>query len=425
MDRRSKAMLRLAYREREDLQDKLRFMREDAERSAAVESNAAIDANNMMAWQGQTEQEAAAHEEIAAAAVRTGLDPASVPPYEPSVPQPQPTPEPPPVNPVKMIPDWEWTKYDWSMNPQGALGHGLPFDVGGHNQMANKIATRAISQMTLAMLPTGIFSRQSKFNRGEEQLRLGEFNESPMSPTQVQAGAGLFLFQFPPPDTNWHKPIEMADQSCQEVTAFDIAAGGPGMSGETATESEMRHSNATDNISEVASRYNRSRAYAIRRLAYINSITLPPEGAVVYRDGQEVRVKREDFELILAEMEVIFTCDPNLESKSVKSKKAERLFGTIAQLGQTGAVDPMTHIMLMRAAGAMLLKAADAPKEWIDAIQAAPMPMMGPPGGEANGEPGAGNGKGPKSAPVGQGGSGISSDTGGPVAPPGTGGPPQ
>lgn len=396
LDRQTMTILRIAIREREDLTDKERHNRETQQWQAETESRAAMFEAAANDWQAG-QQSVLVDDGFGGIAEQPGPAAGQPPPEEPP-----PLPEP---APVKMIPWHRWTKYDCSMNPQGALGHGVPHDLAGHNQLANKVGTRAISQMTLNMLPTLLGSRQSKFLRGEVELQLGAINQMDLPLSQVQAGAGFFRLDFPPPDPNWFKAIEMADKSCQEVTAFDIAMGAPGMSGETATEAEMRHSNATDNISEVAQRHNLARAISLKNLAYINSVILPDEGDVVYRSGQEIRVFREDFEVILGSMEIIFTCDPNLESKMVKVKKAERLFNTVTQTLSTGpipAIDPNTTVLLIRGAAIKMLEAADAPPEWIEAIKAAPMP--GPPmqPGGTNGQPGeTGPGKQPGGPPGG------------------------
>lgn len=431
IDRRTQVVLRVARREHEDLADRVRFQREMMEFQAIQQSQAAMFEQAMGAWQAQ-QQEWEAGQQPVPATDELGMpvideatgQPHLLPPPMEGVPPPkqpqQPKPPPEPA-PVKMVPWHRWTKYDCTMNPRGALGHGVPHDVAGQNQLANKVATRAVSNMTLSFLKTGIASRQSRFSRGDMVLRLGEINESPLSPSQVQAGAGIAWIDIPPPAPDWYKAVDMADKSAQEVTAFDIAMGAPGMSGETATEAEMRHSNATDNISEVAQRYNRARATALRNLAYINSVTIPDEGRTVYKGGTEIRVFREDYEAILSSMEIVFTCDPNLESKAVKAKKAERLFTTVTNMISTGpipAVDPNTGILLVRAASAMMLKAAEAPPEWITAIEQSPMPNMGAPSGGQPGQPGGENGQGNGSAPGPDGGgaSPVPGNAPGPVA---------
>jgi len=420
IDKLTSRVLRLARREREDLKDKLRFMREQMEHEAATETANQIHQQSMQQWQFQNEDAAIMHSQGTMGP--DGLMQLPAEPYQPT-PQPLPPPAIPKPAPIKMVPWNRWTKYDCDINTDGALGEGIPHDVAGQNKAANQVSTRAINQMTVNMLPTGVMSRQAKFTRGETQLVLGEIIESPLSASQVGTqNAGIHFVQFPQVDPNWHKAVDMFDKNSQEVTAFDIAMGAPGMSGETATEAEMRHSNATDNISVIAQRYNRSRAVSIKNLAYILSVILPDEGATVYHDGQPIVVTRQDFEMILGEMEVVFTCDPNLESKVVKQKKAKQLFDTVTQAisGPIPALDPMLAVMMLRTATAMMLKASDAPKAWVDALMQAPMPpMMGPQQGEQNGQPGQGKGNGkPPSGPVGGNDGGVPENGPGPAVPP-------
>jgi hypothetical protein len=266
----------------------------------------------------------------------------------------------------------------------------------------------------------------------------------------------------------------MADNAAQEVTAFNVAMGESGKSGETATESENRHAAATGNMSMVAQRYMRSAASSLRNLAYINSLTLPIEGVVVYMDaptpappppmapppplgppgmgpppgmppGQPsppmmppppppkvpVRVTREDYELILDELAVTFTCDPNMDSQPVRERRAMKTFQTALQIVSTaigGAIplyDPATAIAIVRATAVRAFEALEMPKELIQLLQSAQMPNpnpvpMGPP-------PGAGgaNGPGPKPpGPTGPGGShgagipNVARNAGGPSGPP-------
>jgi hypothetical protein len=270
IDRETQRVLRVTLREKDDPKDKKRYqadMQVHAERTAALQAHA----------QQQHEAATASHAE----GVQFGM-------IHPETPPPvfQPPPALPPPPPIKRVPWHRWTHYICDVNPEGFYGHGVPHKVAGQNIVANKIATRAISLLTMTLLPTGIMSRQSKFARGETQIKLGKMNESPLAPAVVQAGAGLFFLKYPPPDPQWTKLIELMDASCQEQTAFDIAAGGPGMSGETATESENRHSSALDNVSMIASRSNLARANSLRNLAYIYSQTLPDGGVKVRAQPQ-------------------------------------------------------------------------------------------------------------------------------------------
>lgn len=407
MDESSQQILRVSFCEMDDLKDKARHAAET------------------QVWEQTVQSQMAMHEETIAqhrnAVEMTGHpDPMTGAPLPHPGEEPPPPQPPPPPAPVRKVPWHRHTKYDCDTNPEGALGHGIVDDVKGHNLLANKVSTRGVSLMTLNMLPTGIASRQSKFGRDETPMQLGRINEVQMSSAEVANGAGIKFVQFPPPDPNWYKVVELADQSAQEVTAFDIAAGAPGMSGETATESEMRHSNATDNISAIGQRVNRGRAWSLRNLAYINSLTLPDDGAIVYHDmgdGQgdvPIKVTRADYEAILGELEVTFTCDPSFESKPLKEKRAQKRMQALnAFINAPNAfgmpvVDPVTAIKLLRMAEVDYLKTVDAPTEWISLIRNSQIPQI--PGINAPAQPpqppegGNPNGPGPQAQAPGPGG---------------------
>lgn len=392
VDRQTERVLRVSFREMVDRQDLARYEREMQAHEMAVASDQTLFEQANAGWEATVLE----HQAFG------GVDPATGQPLPELMPPPEPPPPRQPPAPPRKVPWHRFTKGDCDTNPEGALGHGILHDVAGHNVLANKVATRGVSLLTLNVSPTLIMSRQSKFARGEQQLKLGAINESPLSPDQVRAGAGLFQLQFPPPDPNIYKIIEMADKNCQEITAFDIAAGGAGMSGETATESEMRNSNATANIAAVGQRINRWRAQSLKNLAYINSLTLPEEGVTVWRDGQPIVVTRQHYDMILSELEVTFTCDQSFESKPIKERRAMKLYQTIDQLvntpvaGTVPAVDPMIGVQLKRAAAAMVLEAAGAPKQWIEMITSGPSPMQGqgPAGPEGAGPNGQGQGQG-------------------------------
>lgn len=420
LDRSTGRILRAAFCEMVDLADKARFNREMAAKEAADQAADAMYQQAMMAHSQPILDEV------------TGAPIAA--PAQMGMPAPLPPERAPDPAPVKRVPWHRHTRYDCDVNPGGALGHGILHDVAGHNILANKVATRMVSLSTLNMLPTFIYSRQSRFGRDDFQLKLGKGNESPLPPQQVQAGAGMFQFQFPPPDPNGYKIIDLADKSCQEVTAFDIASGGPGMSGETATESEMRHSNATDNISAVAQRYNRARAASLKNLAYINALTLPDEGEMVYFDGEEIRVYREDYEAVLSELEVTFTCDPTMASRPLRERRAKELVMAVVQATSphpalmVPVVSPPTAVMMLRLAQIEVLKAMGAPAEMAEMIKNDPMPFpQGPTPMEPGGPP---QGADPNGAPPeGAGPPGGEMDGGGPPQdggqPPGAEGPPM
>jgi hypothetical protein len=454
LDAATGRVVRLVLREMEDARDKLRA---DNELRAAEAEHEANVAQMQAEHEGQIDEFRMSQEALGFHPDLVEQQVATLPPFQ------APEFKPPEIAPPKRVPWNRWTKYECDVNPTGALGQGLPHDVAGQNVFANKLGTRGVSLLTMALQPTGIQSRQSRFTRGEVQLKLGRLNEINMSPDQVSRGAGISWLQTPIPPNGWEKPIEMADHSSQEVTAFDIVAGGPGMSGETATESENRHAGAVANISMVGGRYNRARAASLKNLAYINSLTLPPEGVTLYREvpapppmppapmgpmpgemapmdpnggamdplGEmppeaammpppepqeteiiEVKVTREDYQLLLDNgLQVTFTSDPSMESPAIQERRAMKLFQTAMQIVTTPAgpegppvLPPELAVQMIRLAGANVFKAARAPKSWIRMLETAPAPtpppMMGPePGGGPNGE--AAEGGGPEGGPPG------------------------
>lgn len=490
VDKATGNVLRLTLREQDDPVDKKRFDLESAQFEEQLRSMEVMHEEAMKEWQLQAEQ---SQQQVIVDPV-TGAPKRNPAFGQPPPQQPQPPKPPEQPKPVKRVPWSRWTKFDCEVNPRGALGHGILHDVGGHNILADKVATRAVSLLTLNMLPTTLISRQSRFARGEIKLKLGATNEMNLSPMEIERGAGMHQMQFPAPSPEWVKVIDQADKSCQEVTAFDIAMGAPGMSGETATESENRHSAATANISVIGARFNRARAADLRNLAYINSQTLPEEGVVVYIESSEmpappppqdmgmgmppggpppgdmgpppgmdqggqppmgppppdemsltappppqqqglmappppmgppapaakipVTVTREDYAMILDELEVTFTCDPEMESAAVKERRAMKMFQTAIQVATT-PVDPMgtplldmpTTTMILRGVAAKVFEALDMPKEYSQMILNAPMPMpaLPPP---PPGEHGEGEGEGPP----GQGPGGVPGESSGPPA---------
>lgn len=453
VNRTTQRVHRLVLREMEDRRDRRRYDREIELHVQQVQSLTVQHEQATRAWQA------------AQAPVEAGVDELGLPIYAPNPqaglqPQPETPKMPEAPKPLKRVPWNRWTRIDCDVNPEGALGNGVLDDVAGHNVLADKISTRAVSLLTLSMLPTGLISRHSRFARGEVSLKLGAFNEVSLSPIEVERGAGIHQLQFNAPDPQWVKFVELADKSAQDVTAFDIAMGAPGKSGETATESDNRHSSATANISVIASRYNRGRAVSIKNLAYILSQTLPPEGEVIYMSvpapppepqvdpmtGQpmpapppgpqqmqkiEVRVTREDYDAILDELQVTFTCDPEMESKAMKERRAMKMWQTALQLATTqvapglGVLPPETTLQIMRAVASKVFDALDMPKEMTAMIMAAPMPqLMQPPqpGGPNEGAAGGGrgmDGQGPAGVPGQPGGSAGGGGAGAP--PPGGG----
>jgi hypothetical protein len=470
IDKETCKVLRLVLREQDDRADKQRWKRETAKAESQFATATAQFNSDMQAFQASTQPT----EKMDPMTGQVVLLP---PTAQPGALPPEPPQPPPPVAPPKRVPWHRWVKYDCQINTAGVLGLGLGQDIGGHNKIADMIGTRAVSNMTLTMSPTGLISRQMRMARGEITLTLGKFNEVNLSAAEVERGAGMHQIQFPPVAPDWYKAVDQQDKSCQEVTAFDVVMGAEGKSGETATENENRSSASTSNISVVGGRYNRSRAYSLRNLAYIYSQTLPDDGVVVYvateslpppppaapmmgPPGQDstfdpnaqpmgqpdmaappgmapppmlptpppppkltpLVVTREDYEQILDELEVTFTCDPQMESQAVKERRAMKLFQLAMQIATTPMdptgpmLDPVTNRMLMRGVAGKVLEAVGA-KEFKQLLEAAPMPappppMMGPPGGmngEGQGEggpgvegvPGQQDGQAPSGGPAG------------------------
>jgi hypothetical protein len=291
---------------------------------------------------------------------------------------------PPPAEPAppKMVPWHRWTQFPCFENPGGAYGHGIGHRVAGFNVVANKVGTRALAAMTMSLLRTGFQSRQLKGNGSYQELTLGKVVESPLTPEQVQNGNGMFFLQFLPPDPQWFKIVDQMDTACQELTAYNIAGGGQGLSGDTATTTEIRNTNATDNISSVGTRYQAARAQSLWNLAYLNSQTIPDEGAWI---GDE-KVTKEDFQQLLGDMRIVFSCDPRVDSQSTRERRAMKVLQTVTQIlttpiGDVPALDPETSTHLIRAVAVNALKEMGVSQELYQKIIDAPMPNMGPPTG--------------------------------------------
>jgi hypothetical protein len=476
-------VVRLSLREKDDPKDKRRFraekqahdMRADALQAAAEQQHAAATADHQMAMNvhldGQDQ----------AAALGIPADHPDLPQHPGEPPMFQPPPEEPLPAPAKRVPWHRWTHFMCDVNPEGFLGHGIPQKIAGHNKLANATGTRGVSLMTANLIPTGIMSRQSRFARGETQIKLGKIMESPLAPTQVQGGAGLFLFQFPAPDSTWFKVIELADKSCQEQTAFDVAAGAPGKAGETATENENRNSSALGNVSMIAARWDRARANSLKNLAYLYSITLPDGGVKVRAKPQaragleaaqgapgmpspapaapappamgppgmppagpgmepgmppappppeaepeEFIVTRDDYEQICDSLQVTFTCDPEMASKPQRVRDAQKAFQTVLQVvtttvgpGGPPILDPMTATSAVRGAAARFLVTMDLP-DLAQQILNAPLPQQPPPGAMPAPGPGGGGGGAPRKGSNGPNGPppGAGMDGAGPAGPP-------
>lgn len=309
-------------------------------------------------------------------------------------PEPQPGPEP---KKPRQVPVNRFTHYVCIPNPEGIYGYGLGYLVEGHNVTSNEVMSLYVSLMRMNLLPTYVYSRQAKMPRGEFKLVLGEGMETPLPPDQV--AKAFHQFQFPQGDPNAFKVEERQDRAVQQVTADDILSGSSGMSGQTATETEIRSSNASDSISMIAVRYNRARGNEITVLSYMMSQTLEePDTFFEVKDNpqapeqeaEEFVVTKEDY---IDEFDVVFTCDPDLASKPQREQTALRGFNVAQQVAQTMAgpmpvIDPMTSVMLVRTAAAEYMRAMEM-SDMAELIMASPMPQMPPPGlGPPPGGPG-------------------------------------
>lgn len=389
VDSVTKAVLRLALREREDARDKRRHQNEGQAFDAHVQ---AVDASHGAAVDAAHQQAAAEH----GAALQMGLADPTHPPPPPQLPEhPGYTMQPP--APVRTRPFCRHIHTGCIPNPEGFYHYGIGYLAEGHNIVADEVMSRYVSLLTMHLSPTFFYSRQSKMERGAMKLKLGEGNELPLPVEQINAGAGIFQFQFPSPDSNVFKLEERQAQAVQELTADDVANGAAGMSGQTAAETEIRSANAMDNISTVAARYNRGRTAEIEVIAYILSQTLDEAGDEFYEaspDGQTMEqfvVRAEDY---ADDFDVTFTADPHLASQPQREAKAMKLMSTILQL-PPGTLDPPTTVTLIRAGAVGVFEAMDR-DDFAAIIKNAappppPMPQIPPsggspqPGGESNG----------------------------------------
>lgn len=347
-------------------------------------------------------------------------------------------PEPPRKPPLRMLPWNRHTHYQFDVNPTGFYGRGIIHKVMPHNLNANRVATRAVSLLHASLLPTQVAARNSGF-KGDVALKLGQIHVTDMSAEQVNAGAGLMQIKFPAPDPNWLRVVELEDKAAQEMTAFNITLGGESQSGQTATEAELQNSNALDGISMNGMRINSARAASFRNLLYINMITMPEDGEILYVEEEpdpmappdtapavgvrEVRVTREDYELVYEnDFAVTFTSDPRMESQPMREKRAMKLVNTVDQLMANGpAVDPTTFVAAKRAAVINLLEAMKLPaaKELIGMIKNAPMPNPMAAAGESDGSGGKGQaGEAPGGQPPSLAGDGPDPGPGGPSTEP-------
>lgn len=403
VDTATSSVLRLVLREKDDPKDAARFKHEMFMNQAEFQARMADYQQRLVRYQNGDYDEGPP-------------DPMTGMPTPIPIPHPGPPPQPgPPPKPARQVPHNRFTHYQCLPNPDGIYGYGLGYLVEGHNITANEVMSLYVSLMRLNLLPTYLYSRQAKMPRGDWKLVLGEGVESPLPPDQI--GKAIFQFQFPQGDPNAFKVEERQDRAVQQVTADDILSGSAGMSGQTAAETEIRASNASDNISMIAVRYNRARANEIVTLAYILSQTLDePDTFFEVKDNpnapteevDEYVVTKEDY---IDEFDVVFTCDPELASRPQREQTALRGFNVAQQIagamaGPMPVLDPRTQVMLIRAAAAEYFRALEM-SDMAELVMASPMPNpdAGPPPGAPppHGGPGPGGPGGPPGGPHGNG----------------------
>ncbi len=389
VDEETKAVLRISLRERYDPKDRQRFERDMAGWEAHRDSVNAMYEQALMQHEGAMNMHM---QTMQAAMDGYPVDPQPHP-GEPPIP-----PELPPVPPeLKRIPFSRITHYQCIPNPEGFYGVGLGYLVEGHNITANEVMSLYTSLMRMNLRPTGIFSKDAKMPREDFDLILGEMKESRLPPEQIKSA--FFQFQFPPPDPNAFKVEERQARAVSEVTADDILMGAQGLSGQSATEADLRASNAVTPIATIATRYNRSRSNEIKVLAILLSEKLPEEGITFLDrdqrtpqgDPDEFTIYPKDFE---EDLNITFTADPNLSSQPQRERSAMKLFQTVQQamaMAPAGVplVDPNTAVMVTRAALAEVFRQMDRP-EYAQMIEMAPPPQPPPmpgtlPPGEQNG----------------------------------------
>lgn len=396
VDSATSTVLRLTLRERDDPKDAARHKHELFLQQAEFQARSA-------SYQAQLMKFMSGGFDDGPPDPMTGM-PTPIPPQHPGEP-PQPGPEP---KPPRQVPWNRFTHYTCLPNPEGVYGLGMGYLIEGHNITANEVMSLYTSLMRMNLLPTYLYSKHARAPRGEWKMVLGEGIETPLPPDQVKNA--IFQFQFPPGDPNAFKVEERQDRAVQQVTADDILGGAAGMSGQTAAETEIRASNASDNISMIAVRYNRARANEIANLAYVLSQTLEePDTFFEMKDDPNVPeeeipeyvVSKDDY---LDEFDIVFTCDPELASRPQREQTALRGFNAAmqvatAQAGPVPVLDPSTSVMLVRAAAVEYFRAMEM-SDMAEMVMAAPPPnpMGAPPPG---GPPGPGGGPPPGGPPHG------------------------
>lgn len=417
VDTGTSTVLRVVLRERDDPKDAARFKHELFLQNVQLQAQMADYQSRLIRFQNGDYDPGPP-------------DPMTGQPTPVPLQHPGPAPQPaPPPKPARKVPHNRFTHYVALPNPDGIYGFGLGYLIEGHNITANEVMSLYVSLMRMNLLPTYLYSRQARMPRGDFKLVLGEGVETPLPPEQV--GKAIFQFQFPAGDANAFKVEERQDRAVQQVTADDIIGGAPGMSGQTAAETEIRASNASDNISMIAVRYNRARGHEIEVLVYLLSQTLeepdsffevkdaakPPPGApqdpsAPDQEVEEFVVTKEDY---IDEFDVFFTCDPELSSRPQREKTALQGFNVAMQISQSMAgpmpvLDPQTSVMLIRNAAAEYFRALEM-SDQAELIMASPMPNPSPPMGPGGPPPGPG---GPPHPPGGPGGPPPGPHPGGP-----------
>jgi len=363
VDEMTRTVLRLTLCEKDDPRDAQRYRREmqlrDAEMQAANEAyNIALDEHAAMAVPGVDEF----------GNPLPAPDPAMLP-LPPSPPQ-----EPPLPAPARKVPFHRFTHYPCLPNPEGFYHYGIGVLVEGPNIVANEAMSGYASLMRLNQRPTGVQSRFARGPRGEQKLVLGEVTETQLTPEQVNAGAGIHVLQFPPPDPNAFKLEERMAQSVQEITVDDVVGGAEGMSGQTAAETEIRNANAMEGISTIAARIDRSRLNEQQVFAYILSQTLDEEGDTFSyqapRDQsipeweppppvEEFHVTREDY-AALEDFDIVSTSDPNMASQPQREAKAMKMLQALTQI-PPGTFDPVTTALITRSVAHKFFTSMDEP----------------------------------------------------------------
>lgn len=438
VDEASVTLMRLVARDREDPKDRLRYNAEEAQLQAAHDTAMAMHDEAMM--EHQTAMAAWEDSQVPQPVVddlgQPIIDPATNAPAM-SAPEPTSPPEepiPPPEEPeqpqtqIRRIPFNRFTHYPCIPNPEGYYGYGLGYLIEGPQITASEVMSLYTSLFRLNTMPTAIMPRLANMPRGTFKLELGTVNEVEVPVGQWGKGDMVKFLQFPQPDPNAFKIVQLMDESAQAVTADDIAGGGEGMSGQTATESVTREANSMDSIASIGARIIRSQNNEIDVLTVLLSETLDDNGEIFAADdpeegGKEYEVTREDY---MDVFEVALTCDPNIASQPARERQAMKVMQGLTTL-PPGTFDPVTTVGLLRLAAVNLMKALEA-RDMVVAMQLAPPvppPVQGPPneggengngptegnaGGEGGGEPPApGAGAGPANPDMASGGADATS----------------